>query len=449
MDFMLLTQVTGILKPFAWILGNILNGIFWVLDKITGGNPNTGVAIILFTVVVNCLMIPLTVKQQKFSKFTAKMNPELQAIQNKYKGKNDQDSIMKMQAETQFVYSKYGVSPTGSCVQLLIQFPILISLYRVIYNMPAYVAKIKEAFMPLVSKFIYKEGSVEFLQSCQSYNYYKKQFSNELFGVTQIDSGIEYTQNTYIDVLNRASTGEWNSLKEQFPDLINEATTATDLLENYNQFLMIDNISNSPSFIINTAWNADERNWILIIGAIMIPVLSALTQWINTKLMPQQQNNNKKNDGMEDPMVASMKTMNNLMPIMSAFFCYTMPAGMGIYWITGSVVRGVIQVCVNKYLDKIDIDEMIKKNIEKNNELRAKQGLPPQQINQNATKNTRNLENKAENKSSEKKVDNTKQIKDSTEYYKKLNNAKEGSLASKVNMVKQYNERGNAKDKEE
>lgn len=441
---MLLTKTGGILKPFADILGFILNAIFVLLDKITGGNPNTGVAIILFTIVVYTLMIPLTVKQQKFSKMSSKMNPELQAIQNKYKGKSDQDSIMKMQQETQFVYAKYGVSPTGSCAQLIIQMPILFALYRVIYNMPAYVGQIKDAFMPLVDKLIYKEGSIEFLKTLQSYNYYKKQFNNELFGLTVTPSGVNYTQNTYIDVLNRASSAEWENLKNAFPDLTNEANNAINLLENYNQFLSIDNIGNSPSFIISNAWNMDEKNWPLIIGALMIPLLSALTQWVNTKLMPQPEANKRSNEP-ENPMVSSMKTMNSIMPLMSAFFCFTMPAGMGIYWISGSVVRGVIQIFVNKSIDRIDIDEMIKKNIEKNNEKRAKQGLPPQQIYQNATKNTKYVETKKE-LNEETKKENKKKIEDSTEYYKKMSTAKEGSLASKAMMVKNYNEKGKSKE---
>ena len=126
-NYMLLTQQGGILKPFAIILGYILEGVFWVLDKI--GIPNTGLAIIIFTVVIYLLMIPLTYKQQKFSKLNNKMNPELMAIRKKYEGKNDQDSMMRMNAETQAVYQKYGVNPSGSCLQLLIQMPILFALY--------------------------------------------------------------------------------------------------------------------------------------------------------------------------------------------------------------------------------------------------------------------------------------------------------------------------------
>ena len=61
------------------------------------------------------LMMPLTIKQQKFSKLSAKMNPELQAVQAKYKNRKDNDSMMAMNMETKAIYAKYGVSPTGSC----------------------------------------------------------------------------------------------------------------------------------------------------------------------------------------------------------------------------------------------------------------------------------------------------------------------------------------------
>ena len=127
----LLTQDSGkILGPISKLLGVLMNGIFLLLDAI--GIPNTGLSIILFTFVIYLLMTPLTIKQQKFSKLQSKMNPEIQAIQAKYKNKKDNDSMMAMNMETKAVYAKYGVSPSGSCVQLIIQMPILFALYRVI-----------------------------------------------------------------------------------------------------------------------------------------------------------------------------------------------------------------------------------------------------------------------------------------------------------------------------
>ena len=149
MNFILLTQSSGPIGVVAKLLGYIMNGIFFVIDKI--GLPNVGLAIILFTIVVNLLMMPLTIKQQKFSKLSAKMNPEIQAIQAKYKNKKDQDSMMAQNQEIQAVYAKYGVSPSGSCVQLLIQMPILFALYRVIMNIPAYVQPIKNLYIDVIN----------------------------------------------------------------------------------------------------------------------------------------------------------------------------------------------------------------------------------------------------------------------------------------------------------
>ena len=105
MTGLLLTRnTTPILSQFAAILGWLIEKIFDLLYSM--GQPNVGLAIILFTIVVYTLMIPLTYKQQKFSRMSVRMNPEIQAIQKKYKGKQDQVSMMKMQDEMKAVYAK-------------------------------------------------------------------------------------------------------------------------------------------------------------------------------------------------------------------------------------------------------------------------------------------------------------------------------------------------------
>ncbi|MBO5082982.1 MAG: YidC/Oxa1 family membrane protein insertase [Lachnospiraceae bacterium] len=434
MTGLLLTQNSGfIIGPVAKLLGFIMEGIFWVLDKV--GIPNIGLAIILFTIVIYLLMLPLTIKQQKFTKFSAKMNPELQAIQKKYQGKNDNDSMMKMQAETKEIYAKYGVNPTGSCLQLLIQMPILFALYRVIYAIPAYVAKVKEAFFPLVDSLIAKTGSSDFMQTLTSAAAFKKQFGNDAY----VAGTTEYVQNTYIDVLNRASNADWTALAEKYPELGSEITATLDQLDVYNNFLGL-NIGYSPWDTIKMEWIADERNWLLIIGAVAIPLLSALTQWLNVKLSPSQANTNNASPE-ENPMMASMKTMNTMMPLMSAFFCFTLPAGMGLYWIAGAVVRMIQMVAINKYFDSVDLDAVIAKNTEKYREKMKKQGMLVEGINERAKNATRNVQPKAPVKTAEQKQE---EMKKATEYYNKTNkNAKAGSLAAKANMVKQYNEKNN------
>ncbi len=435
MSGIILTQnQTFIIGPVAKLLGYIMEGIFFCLDKI--GIPNIGLAIILFTIVIYLMMMPLTIKQQKFSKLSAKMNPELQEIQAKYKNKKDNETAMKMNEETQAVYAKYGVSPTGSCLQLIIQMPILFALYRVIYSIPAYVGKIKEAFFPLVDKLISSPGSTEFIRTFKEASMYNKQFESDAF----VNGTVDYVQNTFIDVLNKASTLEWHSISEKFPSLSGDVTNTLETLDKYNNFLGL-NIGNSPSFIMKEA--IANGTYIMIVAALAVPVLSAVTQWINTKLMPQPDTSNNK----DNPMASSMKTMNMMMPIMSAFFCYTLPAGMGLYWIAGSVVRSVQQIVINKHIDKMDLDELIKKNVEKRNKkLEKSKGINLKTINDYANMNTKNVAAKQAQQnvsgaSSMTQQEKDEAVKKSTEYYSK--NARSGSIASKANMVKQYNEKNN------
>ena len=167
MSEIILTQYNGkILGPIAKVLGWIMNGIYYVLNSLFG-IENIGLCIIILTLIIYACLFPLTYKQQKFSKLSAKMNPELQAIQKRYKDKKDNESMMAMNAETKAVYAKYGVSPSGSCLQLLIQMPILFALYRVIYNMPAYVTRIRDAF-GVIADSIIASGKVSEIQNLKA-----------------------------------------------------------------------------------------------------------------------------------------------------------------------------------------------------------------------------------------------------------------------------------------
>ena len=149
----LLTQSNKFLiGPVAVALGWVMAGLFWLMSLI--GISNIGLAIILFTFVILMAMLPLTYRQQKFSRMTPLMQPELNAIQKKYKGKTDQVSMQKMNDETKMVYAKYGVNPAGSCVQMAISMLVLFPLYNVIMNVPAYVPAVKRVFEPLASALL-------------------------------------------------------------------------------------------------------------------------------------------------------------------------------------------------------------------------------------------------------------------------------------------------------
>lgn len=412
---MLLTKSsTFIIGPVATLLGYIMNSIFWLQSRF--GLENIGLCIILFTIAIYMIMMPLTIKQQKFSKLQSRMNPELQAIQKKYKDKKqDQAAMMKMNEETQAVYAKYGVNPMGSCLQLIIQMPILFALYRVIWNIPAYVSSVKDAFMPLAEALMNATGAQEFMA-----------------GIAQQNAVAfkEMTNLTLIDVLYKFKPENWGTLLAEFPDLSELITSTQAEVDRMNYFLGL-NIADSPASILQSAMAAGSV--IMIIAALSIPVLSAVTQWLNTKLMPAQEAPQGDQAGA---MASTMKTMNVMMPLMSAVFCFTLPVGMGIYWIAGAVVRSIQQVIVNRHIDKLDLDEVVKQNLEKINKKRAKQGLPPQKITNTAKINTKTIE-----RPEVSKEEREKKIQNSTEYYKKTSTAKPGSLASKAQMVQQYNEK--------
>ena len=415
---LLATQHSGaILGPVAKLLGWIMSAIFNLMDSLFGVQ-NIGLSIILFTIVVYTFMLPLTYKQQKFSKMSVKMNPELKAVQKKYAGKKDQASMMAMNDETKAVYAKYGVSPSGSCIQLLIQMPILFALYRVIYNVPAYISSVKEAFMPLVNKLLTMDGAVEYM--------------TEVGTGLGISKKLDFTAaNTFVDVLNKFQSAQWTDLAGKYPELENLILNTQTEIDQMNSFLGI-NIAYSPSNLLKTGSVA------LVIAAIAVPALAAATQFLNTKLMPQASSS----ENADDAMAQSMKQMNIMMPLMSAVFCFTLPVGMGLYWIASAVVRCVQQVILNRHFDSIDLDELIKKNLEKLNEKRAKEGLPPARLNEKALREAQ-IKPVDEERAAARKAATQESIKKSTAYYNE--NAKPGSLASKANMVKKFEEKNTRK----
>lgn len=440
MDFILLTKnSTFIIGQVAWLLGQIMNGIFYVIDFI--GIPNIGLAIILFTIVVNLLMMPLNIRQQKFSKLSAKINPEMQVIEAKYKGRSDQESLMAKNMEIQELYAKYGISPRGSCIQLLIQMPILFALYRVIYSMPAYVTKIGDTFRVLADKIISVDGG-GFLQDSGV-----DSIANtvSMYGKAMTDGDLS---NGIIDVLNKLSSADLGIVAEKYGladleyqghlILSNAETNTRGLIEIYNNFFGL-NMADSPSTLIRNAWAIGA--WGIVIGAILIPVLSAVTQWINVKLMPQQPTNG--NDKASS-MAASMKTMNMIMPLMSAWFCFSFPAGMGLYWVAGSVVRSIQQVVINKHIDKMDFNDIIEKNSVKSAKKLEKLKANQERMNAYANLNTKKVQNRANIVSGMSEQEKEEAMKKATEYYNS-SNAKPGSMMAKANMVRQYNEKNNKK----
>ncbi|HAX66819.1 MAG TPA: stage III sporulation protein J [Eubacterium sp.] len=438
MSDILLTAYPGsILGPIAKLLGMLMDWIYSGISNITGGRVESVVlSIVIITIIIYMCLLPLTIKQQKFSKLSQKMQPEMQAIQAKYKNKKDQASMMAMQEETQLLYQKYGISPMGSCVQMLIQMPILFALYRVFYNIPAYLSGVKGSFTGLVDSIQQTSGYQDTLVSLmEKYNVVTSSGLNASNVASKLaDASGDTLSNYIIDILYKLPSKGWDALLDgKFFDGIQSAVEKThDALLHFNYFLGL-NISDTPWYIIKSNFTDKPDKWLLfVILALLIPVLSYLTQMINIKLMPQATNGN-------DQMASQMKMMNLMMPLMSLFFCFTVPVGLGIYWICSALVRGIQQFFVNRHIENLDLEAVMAKNEEKAKNKRKKMGLSEDYIKKAAQIKTKSIDSKANVSAS---ADTEEKLAKAAEYKA---NAKAGSLASKANMVKEFNERNSRK----
>lgn len=420
MSELLLTAYNGsILGPIAKVLGWIMDKIYILLSNV--GIENIALTIIVFTFVIYILMFPLTYKQQKFAVLTRKMQPEMKAIQDKYKGKKDQASMQAQQNETQALYDKYGISMTGSCGYMLIQMPILFALYRVFYNVPGYITSVKNIFSGLVDGIAATDGAAEVMQTIHDTYVKSVTFDSSATG--------DALKNYFIDVLYKLPDAGWDEVISNFPSLTDSIHSVTSALSNIN-YLFILNISDTPLNLIKTAWS-DNKNFGLIIAALLIPIISYVSQMINIKI--SQVNSTA---GQSDQMAAQMKTMNLMMPLMSLFIAFTVPVGLGLYWIAGAVIRTVQQFFLNKHFEKIDLESIIEANKEKAAKKAEKRGIRQAQIYEAARMNTKKtLSEKANLVNEDAEV-----LKKADEFRSK---ASSGSLASKANLVKEFNEMNN------
>ena len=423
MESMILATKSGtpIIGQIAVVMGWIMNAIYKVLDMV--GIQNLGLCIIIFSILIYLCMTPLQIKQQKFSKLSAIMQPEIQKIQKKYQGKKDQDSMMKMQEETQAVYQKYGVSATGSCVQLAIQLPILYALYQVIQNIPAYVGSVYNVFNGVCTKILAVDGFTDIINNFIT--------DNKMTRVRQVTDNAD----SIVDFLYALSPSQWKSLQDisQFSGFSDQISKTASEIQKMQTFGVL-NIADQPLSYIKTG------SLILIIAALAIPLLSWATQMLNLKLMPQAATQNGNDDN--NAMASSMKTMNTIMPLMSAFFCFTFPVGLGIYWIASAVVRSIQQLLINRHLNKMNIDDLVNENMRKMEAKRAKEGLPPQKITNQAHQSAKNI-NKVEKGMSG--TDEANRAKKVEEAYKNASHAKAGSITAKANLVRDFEERNKKK----
>ena len=292
-------------------------------------------------------------------------------------------------------------------------------MYQVVRNVPAYVSSVKDVYIPLVEKIVNVDGFQKIMETVLK--------ESGTAGVGLNLENATTTSNSIIDVLYAMPSHGWDVLRENFnglTDIINSTEVTVSHLNN----LFGINIANSPINLISTGWN--EKDFILIIGAILVPLISYLTQVLNIKLMTNTSNAAASEN---DAMARQMKTMNTMMPLFSLVMVFSVPVGAGIYWIAGSVIRSIQQVLLNRHMKNLDLEAIVEQNKEKAKKKKKKQGIYENQIANTAKINTK----KTEYISSQEKEEKLKQA---AEYAK---NARKGSLLQKANMVKEFSERNN------
>ncbi|MCR5323468.1 MAG: YidC/Oxa1 family membrane protein insertase [Lachnospiraceae bacterium] len=424
MNIIFLTQVSGFLKPFAWVMGVILDAIY----KFVGlfGSTNIALCIVLFTFVIKMLMLPLTIKQQKYTRLSSKMSPELKKIQDKYKGKKDEESLRRQNAETQELYAKYGTSPIGGCLPLLISLPIMFALYRVIYAIPAYVTEIGGWYGQIADAVSNISGHADAITTFITDNGIKITNNLSTYAV-----GSEQYRNSLIDILAKFSPANWDAFfsSGSFSGLkANFSATVDSIIKAHNFFGL--------SILDTPTWKEVSK-----LPSLLIPVLAVVTQMIQTRVAMANNNTQNQKSTDDNPMANSMKSMNTIMPIMSGVFCLMLPIGVGIYWIASAVFTILQTIFINKYIDKADLDEMIEKNVEKANKkkesLGVKYGNQMAEVAKTSTKvysNDDSYDNTAYKKNNKKKSVSGGDYKRSSVSYSA------SSIAANANLLARNNE---------
>lgn len=310
----------------------------FIIDFIYSIVQNYGWAIILFTVVVKLIMLPLQIKSQKGMKKQQMVQPIIAELQRKYA--NDKE---KLQTEMMKVYKENNVSMMGGCLPLLIQFPILFGLYRVIQRPLTYLLSVNfkaEDVIQKVSEIVEKMA----------------QDPNVAHAVASIKDLEPVKLAEQINKMYEIQFMTWCRYLEQ----INPGSGYADWTLNFD-FLGLD-ITKVPTAAFSAITKAFEGtpDW-SVIGLLLIPIIAMLATWFSMKQSQSMSGAKKKNaeDGAPDTVASMNKSMSIMMPLMTGFFTLTFPSAIGLYWIMSSVMQIVTQYLLNIYFDKREDDFVV------------------------------------------------------------------------------------------
>ena len=267
---------------------------------------NFGVAIILFTILVRVCLLPLVIKQQKSMAHMQKMQPKLQELQKKYQYDKD-----KLNEETMKLYQQHKFNPMSSCLPLFIQMPILIAIYGVIQNPITYI----------LGHPVTEELKAALTVLCQT------------------------PADTQLNVVAFVSNN-FDKAKELLSTIATNFT-ADNFVMNF-QFLGM-NLGYTPS----AAAGAYPILWVMpVLAGLTTFLTSYISQKLNAKTQTQEQ-------------ASQMKSMQLIFPFMTAYFCYILPAAMGLYWIVGNIIQIVQSLTLDRHIMQKEVDVLDEKEEEK------------------------------------------------------------------------------------
>ncbi|MBR2582071.1 MAG: membrane protein insertase YidC [Oscillospiraceae bacterium] len=296
-----------ITKPFAWL--------FVWLYNLTG---NYGAALLLFALAVNLVMTPFMAKSKKGMMRQTRLQPKLQELQRRHEG-NQQ----KLNEEMQKLYREEGVNPMSGCLWSLIPFPILIALYSVI----------RQPFLRMM--FVSNEVLEAVKEFCVNNGWYT----------------LPAKTDAYMEIKLA------NIMHDHFSDVtayLQSQNLPIDKLVDLDFNLFGINLGEVPWDTMKLIFAGTAVVGIATIGLALIPLISAALSWLSMKVA----NMANPQTGVETQQQAQMKSMNLMMPLMSLWFCFIMPAAMGIYWSANSIF-GMIRdfILTRIYKRKLDLED--------------------------------------------------------------------------------------------
>lgn len=339
-------------KPFAWLLGWIMTGVYWFADLLTN-HQTVALTIILTTFVVRALMTPLTLKQQRSTRKQQRLQPQVQAIQKKYANKQDPESQQRMQREIQEFYSANNYSPAAGCLPLLVQMPILFGLYEVLRNIPFYVTQVGQVFNDLAGTVMGVKG-------------YEGVINSETF-----KSVVTAVQATNKKIPFDATALE--SVKDFLYRLGNqwEAFLSTDVMAPLKSSETFQTLFATQDSINSVGWGVLRFNLMEAPGwkgwGIIIPLLAGGLTLLQTLLSQYTTKKRQKAinpNAPEDESQKSTKLLMYLSPVMIFVFAINLPVGLALYWIASSVFGILSQLICDKIIDREEYKEVIRKKEE-------------------------------------------------------------------------------------